>query len=157
MPRPGVYLSEAQNVATRLCRAGDSQIRELINETEYPRLALCEKRSFLIKFDSGNPTALAVTRINIETLPATWPSSNKSTQSKLTYRCMKTPFLTVTLTHEKKCFFQGQFNHRISSTKMIKTILPMRQPHAPDKPDEKPPPIQFHKQPTTQATNPITP
>ena len=72
MLRPGVYLSEAQNDVIRICRAGDSRIEELISETKYPCLALCEKRSFLIKFDSGNPIALAVTHINIETLPATW-------------------------------------------------------------------------------------
>ena len=55
--RTGLYLGEAQNVVARLCHTGDSQILQVIGNSEYPHLVLGEKQSLLIKVDPGNPTA----------------------------------------------------------------------------------------------------
>jgi len=68
-----VYLGEAQNIVVRLCRAGDLRILEAISDTEYPPLVLGEKRSLVIKVDSGNPTALtAATDIKARDLTNNW-------------------------------------------------------------------------------------
>ena len=67
-----MYLGEAQNIVVCLCCAGGLRILEAISDTEYAPLVLGEKRSLVIKVDSGNPMALTATDIKARDPTNNW-------------------------------------------------------------------------------------
>jgi len=72
-----LYLGEAQNADIRLYRAGDSQILEVIDNTESPTSSRVKTEASSSKSTQETPTS------TLEIQPSTGsPSSNKSTQSK---------------------------------------------------------------------------
>ena len=85
--RTELYLGEGQNVPTTLCNAGDSQILNVIGDSEYPPLVPGKKQASSSKSIQGTPrpSLPPTSRLEIQ-LTTGPPSSNKSTQSKTTSR-----------------------------------------------------------------------
>ncbi|KAG0633533.1 hypothetical protein HOY80DRAFT_1104625 [Tuber brumale] len=114
--RTAVDLGEAQNVVVHLRRAGDSQILEVIGDTEYPRLVPGEKRSLLIKVDPGEPINLTTCHDDASNPTDDWSFVEQQINSiQADLGVYETPLLTVKLT------YQHSHHHPTTTLSIAKT------------------------------------